>query len=72
MKKETEDLLFAAQEQGLRPIQSKQRYTHNQFLPNVDSVGQNRRPLCIYLVVAPSWRRNSTKEDVTMLPEGFI
>ena len=38
LKKETDDMLFAAEQ---APIQSKQ------VLPNVDCVGQKKRPLCI-------------------------
>ena len=72
LKKEMEGMLFAAQEHALRTDAIKAKIDKHQFLPNVDCVGQRKRQLCIKLVVALTWHRNSTKEDMTMLPEEYI
>ena len=48
LKKETEGLLFTAQEQALSTNSIKANIDNNKkFLPYVDCVGQKKRQLCI-------------------------
>ena len=63
MNKEIEDMLFAAQEQTLRTNAIKAKINKQPVSPKCR--------LCetVMHLVAPSWCRNSTKEDMTMLPE---
>ena len=65
-------MLFAAQEQALRtyPIKAK---VDKQPVSSKSKLCWTKEKTVMHLISGcPSWRRNSTKEDMKMLPEEFI
>ena len=58
LKKDTEGILFAAQEQSLRTNSIKAK---NQFYPKCRLCWTKEEQLCIQLVVSPSWRKKQYK-----------
>ena len=69
MKKETEGTVFAAQEQALRTNSIKAKIDKHPVSPKCRLCGTKEET---YMHLVSGWRRNSTKEDMTMLPEEFI
>ena len=72
-KKETEGMLFAAQEQALRTNSIKAKIDKQPVSPKCKLYGTKEETVMhLVSVTAPSWHRNSTKEDMTMLPEEYL
>ena len=72
MKKDTENMSFAAQEeQALQTNSIKTKIDKQPVSPKYRLFGTKEETVMHY-VVAPSWHINSTEEDMTMMPETFI
>ena len=73
LKKETERMLFETQEQALRTSSIKAKIYKQLVSPKCRFCGTKEKTVSMHLVsVSTSWHRNSTKEDITMLPEEHV
>ena len=68
LKKETEGLIFAVQDQALRTNAIKTKMYH----PNAECVVVTMKLCSIFCVVAPSLRRQNIKRDMMLLGGSYI
>ena len=72
LKKDTEGLIFAAQDQALRTKAIKAKSKTKMYHPNAECVVVTMKLCSIFCVVAPSLRRQNIERDMMLLGVSYI